>query len=77
MLKILLDIGLVSKACGEGCDKATSCWENVPLVLASLLRPAYEEPVVDIAERVWHEGLRFIMAPLAIHDEFVLVVAAR
>ena len=47
----------------------------IPLILA-LLRPPYKQPVVDIAKGVWHEGLRFIVTPFAIHNKLVLVVAA-
>lgn len=58
------------------CSGQSLAGRDIPLVLASLLRPPYKKPIVDIAEGVWHEGLGFIMTPLAIHNEFVLVVAA-
>ena len=48
---------------------------RLPLVLA-LLWSSDKEPVVNIAKRVWHEGLCFIMTPLAINNELVLVIAA-
>ena len=46
-----------------------------PLVLA-LLRSSYEEPIVDIAKRIGHERLCFVMTPLTIHNKLVLMVAA-
>lgn len=39
------------------------------------LRPPHKQPVVHIAQRVGHVGLRLVMPPLAVHNEFVLVVA--
>lgn len=38
--------------------------------------PPTHPPVVHVAERVWHVGLALVVPPLAIHNEFVLVVAA-
>jgi hypothetical protein len=40
------------------------------------LRFPHKQPVINVAQRVRHEGLAFIVAPLAINNEFVLVVAA-
>lgn len=39
-------------------------------------RLAHKQPVVDIAQRVGHEGLALVVPPLAIHNELILVVAA-
>ena len=48
----------------------------IPLGLA-LFRSSDEEPVVDIAKRVWHERLCFIMTPLTVYNKLVLVIPAR
>ncbi len=47
---------------------------GLPLSLA-LLWSSYKEPIVNIPKRVWHEWLCFVMTPLTIHNELVLVVA--
>jgi len=44
--------------------------------LARALWLAHEQPVVDVAQGVGHEGLRLVMPPLAVNDELVLVVPA-
>ncbi len=48
-----------------------------PSVLASpqtRVYPPHEQPVVDIAQGVRHEGRSFIVPPLAIHNELILMV---
>ena len=75
----------------HGSGKHCSCtrrslipWELLLLLLLLLLRqsrrrwvlPPHKEPVVDIPQGVWHERLHLVMAPLAIHNELVLVVPA-
>lgn len=42
-----------------------------------LVSPPDKKPVVDIAQRVGHEGLTLIMPPLSINNKFVLVVPAK
>jgi hypothetical protein len=37
-------------------------------------RLAHKEPVVHIAQGIWHVRLQLIMPPLPIHYEFILVV---
>ena len=46
----------------------------LPGVLRLRLWSPHEQPVVDIAQRVGHEGLRLIVAPLPINNELILVV---
>jgi hypothetical protein len=59
------------------CHTKQRFWHRlyIPLGLA-LFRPSYKEPVVDVAKRIWHEWLRFIVAPLTIHNKFVLMITA-
>ena len=38
------------------------------------INPSDKQPIVDIAQRVGHERCGFIMSPLSVNDEFILVV---
>lgn len=39
--------------------------------------PSDEQPVVDVSERIRHEGLALVVPPFSIHDELVLMIPGR
>lgn len=62
----------VVKYCRRGaelsrCSPWLSCWR---------VNLSHKQPVVDVAQWVWHVGCGLIMHPLAIHYKLVLMVTA-
>lgn len=47
------------------------------LLVRVQIRAADKEPVINIPKWIWHERLGFIVPPLPVNNELVLVVAWR